>query len=231
MKDLIADDRRSANVLLRVDENSSDVLLKVARKAETWWRSNGPAGFEARVTGIMYEFARSEQAIAYGQIRGLLFVVVTVGAIMIAAFRSARVAGATLIANAVPIVMAFGEMGIFGVSLDAGTVVVGSIAFGIAVDDTIHAVTEYSRLIERGKGTNEALSKSYVYVFPAVVFTTIITATAFLILGFSNFALIRNLGIVTAVVMILCLLADILLLPALLYIVGEGEARNIRRAG
>jgi predicted RND superfamily exporter protein len=229
--DLITDNRRSANVLLRVDENSSDVLLDVAEKAEQWWAHHGSRDFTARTTGVMHEFARSEQAIAFGQIRGLLFVLVTVGAILLGAFRSIGIAAGTLTANAIPIVMAFGAMGLFGIRLDAGTVVVGSIAFGIAVDDTIHAVTEFSREMEMGMSKAEALSIAYFRVFPPVVFTTIIVSAGFLVLGFSNFALIRNLGIVTSVVMVLCLLADVLLLPALLYFFGEkgvATARTLR---
>jgi len=228
IRDLISDDRESANVLLRVDQNSSKVLLEVAEKAERWWARHGVREFTARTTGVMHEFARSEQAIAHGQIRGLLFVLITVGAILIAAFRRLGLAGGTLVANAIPIVMAFGAMGLLGIRIDAGTVVVGSIAFGIAVDDTIHAVTEFSRKIEIGAPKTEALSTSYFRIFPAVVFTTIIVTSGFLVLGFSNFALIRNLGIVTSGVMVLCLLADVLLLPALLYFVGDEAPRNGR---
>jgi predicted RND superfamily exporter protein len=215
-RDLIADDRRSANVLIRVDENSSQVLLEVAKAAERWWARNGVEGFAARTTGVMHEFARSEQAIARGQIRGLVFVLVTVGAILIAAFRSVSMAGATLLANAVPIVMAFGAMGLSGIRIDAGTVVVGCIAFGIAVDDTIHAVTEFSRCIESGLSKEKSLFVAYGRVFPPIVFTTIVISAGFLVLGFSKFALIRNLGVVTSAVMVLCLLADVILLPALL---------------
>jgi predicted RND superfamily exporter protein len=226
IRDLITDDRESANVLLRVNENSSDVLLEVAEKAERWWARHGVRGYAARTTGVMHEFARSEQAIALGQIRGLVFVLVTVGAILIAAFRRFGIAVGTLIANAIPIIMAFGAMGLCGIRIDAGTVVVGSIAFGIAVDDTIHAVTEFSRSIETGASKEEALSISYFRIFPPVVFTTIIVSAGFLVLGFSRFALIRNLGVVTSVVMVLCLLADVLLLPALLYFVGEKASRT-----
>lgn len=221
MQDLVTGDRKSANVLLRVDENSSDVLLKVGEKAEEWWSRNGVSGYDARTTGVMHEFARSEEAIALGQIRGLIFVLLTVGGILVAAFRRIRIVAATLAANVIPIVMVFGGMGLSGIRLDAGTVVVGCIAFGIAVDDTIHTVTEFSRKVESSGSLREAVFRAYSRVLPAVIFTTIIVSAGFLVLGFSNFLLIRNLGLVTSGVMVLCLVAVVMLLPALLSIQRE----------
>jgi hypothetical protein len=68
-------------------------------------------------------------------------------------------------------------------------------------DDTIHAVTEFSRLIERGVPKREAVLPSYLRAFPAVVFTTVIPLTDLPVLRFSKLAPIRNPGAVTSGVM------------------------------
>jgi predicted RND superfamily exporter protein len=223
MSDLITADRTAANVVLRVNQNGSAALLGIAEKAEAWWRRNGISDYEARATGIMYEFARSQDAISLGQIRGLLFVFVSVGLIVLLVFRWFELAIATLAANVIPIAMGFGAMGLLGVPIDAGTVVVGCIAFGIGVDDTIHTATEFSSGIASGNSNHSAILRAYEKVLPAVVFTTVVTATGFVVLGFSSFALIRNLGIVTSAVMVLCLLSDTLLFPSLLSLLGDGS--------
>ncbi len=230
MSDLITADRTAANVVLRVNQNGSAALLGVARNAEEWWEQNGVAGYAARATGIMYEFARSQSAISLGQIRGLLFLFVSVGLIVFLAFRKMGLALATLLTNVIPIAMGFGAMGLLGVAIDAGTVVVGCIAFGIGVDDTIHTATEFSLGIADGISNQEAISGAYVSVLPALFFTTVVTSMGFAVLGFSDFALIRNLGIVTSVVMILCFIADVLLFPPLLSFLGDGR-RDVTVAG
>jgi predicted RND superfamily exporter protein len=49
-----------------------------------------------------------------------------------------------------------------------------------------------------------------------VVLTTATISIGFAVLGASEFTLVRHFGLVTAFVMVVCLLADLLLLPALL---------------
>jgi predicted RND superfamily exporter protein len=215
-RDLISADRASVNVLLRVDNNGSDALLDVAREAESWWQRLGSEGTTARATGIMYEFARAQDAIARGQIQGLGFAVVAVAVILLGILRWPLLAGITLIPNVVPVAMAFGIMGLLEIPLDAGTVVLGSLAVGIAVDDSIHAVTGFHDARSQGYSPRDALHRAYRRVLPPLVYTTIVVALGFAVLGVSGFTLTRSLGVVTAGIMILCLIANLTLLPALL---------------
>jgi len=216
VRDLITADWKAANLLLRVDDNRSGALQDVAKEAERWWAQNGAPGCTARTTGIMFEFARAEDAIAFGQLRGLAFAFLTVAGLLFAIFRSAGLAWIALVPNLVPIAMGFGAMGLLGVPLDAGTVVIGNLAFGIAVDDSIHAVTGFFTRWKAGESTFAALESTYRSVAPPLIYTTALIALGFSVLAFSRFSVIRHLGILTAGLMILCLLADLLLLPALL---------------
>jgi predicted RND superfamily exporter protein len=116
----------------------------------------------------------------------------------------------------IPLGIAFGFMGLVGLPLDAATVCMGSLALGIAVDDTIHVVTRYGEEQRRGASPEQALGRCFGRVLPALVFTTVTIGAGFLVLGISQFTLIRNLGLVTAALVVLCLVADATLLPALL---------------
>ena len=216
VRNLITADWKAANLLLRVDDNRSGALQDVAKEAERWWAENGASGYTARTTGVMYEFARAEDAIAFGQLRGLAFAFLTVAGLLFAIFRSVRLAWIALVPNLVPIAMGFGAMGLLGIPLDAGTVVIGNLAFGIAVDDSIHAVTGFFTRWRAGESTSTALESTYRVVAPPLIYTTALVALGFGVLAFSDFAFIRHLGILTAGLMVLCLLADLLLLPVLL---------------
>jgi predicted RND superfamily exporter protein len=216
MQDFLTADRRFANVPLRADDNGSDALLAVADKANAWWEMNGPPGYTARTTGIMYEFARAENEITMGQLRGLVFALLVIGVILLMIFRSIKLAMIALVPNALPVAMAFGAMGVLGIALDAGTVLVGNLALGIAIDDTIHTVTGYYRQRSKGALPKPALARTFEQVLPPVVFTTVVIALGFAVFGFSTLVFTRHLGLVTSGIMVLCLLADILLLPALL---------------
>jgi uncharacterized protein len=215
-RDLITPDRRTANVVLRVDDNGSGALLTTATALEHWWREHGVPGFRAKTTGIMYEFARSEDTIAWGQIRGLATAFIPIAAVLFAIFRSVRLTIVALIPNVVPIAIAYGAMGLLGVPLDAGTAVLGSLALGIAVDDTIHVAEGYLTYRARSASPSEAMARTYERSLPALCITTGAISIGFLVLAFSEFTFTRNLGVVTSALMLLCFAADLLLFAPLL---------------
>lgn len=219
--DLITPDRSAANIMLRVNDNGSGALVGVGEKLEEWWSANGVSGFGARATGIMHEFGKAEDAIAYGQVRGLVFALIAITLILIAIFRWLGLALVALLPNAIPIAIGFGAMGLMGIPLDAGTVVIGNLAFGIAVDDSIHVVAAFIDRRRTNSNAVDCLTDAYRTVLPPLVFTTLAITSGFLVLALSDFTLIRHLGVLTAVLMLLCLMADVMLLPALLSRLGE----------
>ncbi len=130
-------------------------------------------------------------------------------------FRSVKIALIALIPNLVSTVGILGIMGWMGIALDFMTITIASVAMGIAVDDTIHYVHRY--LEERkGTGSKEAVGQAHRSVGMAIVYTTLIIVTGFLLLVFSNFVPSINFGLLTAISISLALLADLCLLPAIL---------------
>jgi predicted RND superfamily exporter protein len=216
MQDVITEDHMGANILLRVDDNGSDRLVALGDRIERWWVENGPTDYSVETTGLMYEFGRSEEMIAYGQATGLAVALLAIGAVLLFILRIPRHALVALVPNAVPLILAFGLMGILGIALDAATVCLGSLALGIAVDDTIHLMTGYTDLRSSGEKPLVALDRCMTRVLPALVFTTAAIIAGFAVLGLSEFTLIRNLGLVTSGLVFLCLWADLTLLPPLL---------------
>lgn len=224
LEDLISFDRRHANIQLRVDNNGSTHLMRIAEEAAQWWEENGVPDHSILTTGIMYEFARAENEIAYGQLKGLTLALVVISSIIFAIFRWPRLAFVTLIPNAIPLILIFGTMGILGIPLDAGTVLIGGLALGVAVDDTIHITTGFWQRTMRGESSQTALARTFSQVLPAILASTLMISVAFLVLGLSEFTPTRNLGLLTGGIMTLCLLADVTLLAALL--LGPSLDRN-----
>ncbi len=214
--DVITGDRTGANLLLRVDDNGSDRLVALGERIDEWWVANGPDDFRIETTGLMYEFGRSEEQIAWGQAAGLSIALLSIGAVLLLILRVPKSALVALVPNAVPLVITFGAMGLAGIPLDAATVCLGSLALGIAVDDTIHVMTGYTDRRKDGVKPLMALDRCMEDVLPALVFTTISIVAGFAVLALSQFTLIRNLGLVTSGLVFLCLLADMFLLPPLL---------------
>jgi predicted RND superfamily exporter protein/SAM-dependent methyltransferase len=227
--DLITPDRTRANVPLRMNHNGSAHLQRVAQAAERWWQEYGAPGFSASTTGIMFEFSRSEEAITQGQLQGLAMALVAIAFILTSVARSPRIATIALVPNAVPLVVVFGFLGLIGVPLDAGTVCLGSLALGIAVDDTTHIIFRYQDAIALEASPRRALAHAFRAVLPAVVLSTVAISVGFAVLGLSGFTLTRNLGLMTASIVITCMIADATLLPALLAWSGQRKVPSDAR--
>jgi predicted RND superfamily exporter protein len=103
-------------------------------------------------------------------------------------------------------------------------VLIGSIALGIAVDDTVHLLVGYHEGRRAGTPRAQAVEDSLRQSFPAIVQTALVVALGFAVLGLSGFSFIRNLGLVTAGLMVLCLAAELNLLPAML--LGDRDAAS-----
>ncbi len=216
MDDVITGDRSGANMLLRANDNGSDRLVALGERIDRWWAQNRPEDFGVETTGLMYEFGRSEEQIAWGQAAGLSIALISIGVVLLLILRVPKSALVALVPNAVPLVITFGAMGLAGIPLDAATVCLGSLALGIAVDDTIHVMTGYTDRRKAGEKPLMALDGCMEHVLPALVFTTVSIIVGFAVLALSQFTLIRNLGLVTSGLVFLCLLADMFLLPPLL---------------
>lgn len=219
--DVITADRGAANILVRADNNGSRHLLDIAESAEAWWREHGAEGFDAYATGSMFEIARSEEAISLGQTQSLGLDILIIAMVLLVALGSLRLAVLALVPNVLPVGLMFGFMGLTGIPLDLGTVFVSNLAVGIAVDETIHLVTAFRRDRGRGRTPSDALRAAMATVVPALLLTTLVIAAGFLVLALSDFRFTRNLGLLTAAVMFLCVASNVTLLPALLLRYGS----------
>ena len=225
-RDLMASDRSAANVMLRVNNNGSEHLLRLAEEVTRWWKAHGIDSVEVRTTGIMYEFARAQRAIALGQLQGLGLDLATIGLILLAIFRIPKLAVIALIPNVIPLLVVFGFLGGIHSPLDAGTVVVGNLALGIAVDETVFILTAFMIHRSEEDSLEGVLAESFRQVLPALIATTTVVAVGFAVLGVSDFAFTQKLGALTSGVMVVCVVANVTLLPALLLTFGNPRRTN-----
>lgn len=150
-------------------------------------------------------------------IRSLLFAVVIVTLLIMIIFRSLKAALVSLIPNLLPIAFVVGFMSMSNIMLDVGTIMVVSVGLGIAVDDTIHFLSHYFRATREGKSSGAAITETLTSIIVPITVTTISLASAFLIFMMADFMPNYYFGLLIAMVLSIALIADVTLLPALLY--------------
>jgi predicted RND superfamily exporter protein len=121
---------------------------------------------------------------------------------------------AALAPNLGPVVLLLGGMGAFGIALDLATVMVASIVLGLAADDSIHTLARF-RAESRARGARAAVVHRLERTAPAFLLTGAILIAGFGVCALSSFAPIARFGALAAVAIVLALVADLVLLPAL----------------
>ena len=123
----------------------------------------------------------------------------------------------SLIPNLTPIAFGLAFMGIAGINLDPGTVMIGPIALGLVVDDCVHFLFRYRGLVRQGLTVEEACQQTIHSSGRAIVTTSLVLSGGFAILAVGSFIPNIYFGLVTAVVVLVAMVADLVTLPAALH--------------
>jgi predicted RND superfamily exporter protein len=190
-----------------------------ARRNAVLERFLAEAPWSARVdfhqTGMAYLIDRSNERLSGQLIGGLSMAFLLIAAIMALVFRDVRMTLVALLPNTVPLLMVGGFMGFSGIDIKVSTAIIFTIAFGIAVDDTIHMLGKLRIELNKGKPLVLALRRAFLSAGRALIVTTIMLLSGFASLVFSGFASVRYMGLLVGLTLLAALLADLVLLPVL----------------
>ncbi|MGB0680745.1 MAG: MMPL family transporter, partial [Polyangiales bacterium] len=125
-----------------------------------------------------------------------------------------------MLTNLWPVLLMLAGMQWLGIAIDVGTVMVAALTLGIAVDDTLHTLGHY-RSLEARHGPAAAARLSLRRTAPAYLLNALVLAAGFGVCALSDFRPTARFGGVTALGVLLALLADLVLLPALLALAGD----------
>ena len=175
-----------------------------------------PPGFATEVSGNAVLLNRSADGIASNQATQVGFAASAIFVLICGAFRSLRVGAIAMVPNIAPVLIFFGLLGSGIAKLSLPTSLIGSIALGIAIDDTMHFLAAYRAQRELGHDPATAVRHCIRNVGRPIILTSIMLVVGFSMILVSGFATLQEFGYLTAFTMGVCLVTDLLLLPALL---------------
>jgi len=146
----------------------------------------------------------------------LFLALIAISIIMAFLFKSVRLVILSIIPNVIPLLLVAGAMGYFDVGLRLSTMLIFPLAFGIAVDDSIHFLAKYRILKQAGRSTEAAVHQTLRETGKAIFYTSVVLSVGFSIFVFSGFGGNAILGGMTALTLIIALVTNLLLLPALI---------------
>lgn len=205
-----------ANMIVRSRLSGSVEVGAFVDAVQRFAAENLPAELTVRPTGSLVLLNRSSVTVAVSQVRGLWQVFAVILVLMCVMFLSVRVGCLSLIPNIFPVLMLFGVMGWLGIPLNSSTTLIAAISVGIAIDDTLHYLGAFSSELRRTGDQNQAMLNAARTVGAPIVVTSLALAGAFLIVALSNFGSVRDFGKLASMTMVIALVSDLILTPAVL---------------
>lgn len=176
-----------------------------------------PEKYDVTITGTSIVFLNGTKFLIKNLVLSLLLVIILISIFMAWMFNSFRMVVVSIIPNLIPLLLTGAIMGYFGIALKPSTILVFSIAFGISVDDTIHFLAKYRQELLMNnwnirKSVFSALNETGVSMF----YTSVVLFFGFFIFVASDFGGTIALGLLVSITLMLAMLSNLLLLPALL---------------
>lgn len=175
------------------------------------------AHYKVTFTGTSVIFQEGTRFIINGLMESVILAFVLILICMLYLFRSWRMLIISLIPNVIPLVVTAGVMGWVGVPLKPSTVLVFSVALGIAIDVTIRFLVNFKQELPRHDFDISATVKQTIHETGlSIIYTSAILFAGFMIFSFSGFGGTKALGWLTSLTLVVAMITNLTILPALL---------------
>ncbi len=212
----VSSDFDRTRILVRHNISSSDVLNRAVARLREYLDANIDPALRIEITGKSVLSNQAVEEMPQGQLRSLLLVGAVIVGLVSLLFVSLRAGVIALVPNLFPVAILFGVMAVAGIPLNMGTSMVAAIALGICVDDTMHVMSRFHEELKR-HGTREAALATTIRAEAVPIFaTSVALAAGFGVFATSSFQPVVHFGLLSAMVILVALLATFILTPLLL---------------
>ena len=215
-------DKSSVRIVATLENLTTVELRELDHEAKQWLEARLTGGDKLDATGPFVMFAYITHRNIEGMLAGTALAFVLISLSLVVALRSWRLGAVSLLPNLVPPIMAFGVWALLVGEIGLASSVVTATSLGIIVDATVHFLSKYRRArVINGQDAEAAVRYAFSTVGTALWVTTAILVAGFAILSLSSFQINSALGQLTAITLVMALIADFLLLPAVLITVDR----------
>jgi len=210
---LVAEDGRTTRVFGKVEDTGSQVIATKNVALDAWCEANLPEGSTWKVTGTAHLVDVNNASLASDMVGGLGLALIAVALIAGLLFRSGAMVVLCLVTNLLPLAMIAAVMVLMGVDLKVTSGIIFTVAFGIAVDDTIHFLSKLRLQLAQGRTLATAVKRSFLATGKAIVVTSLILCGGFMTLTTSSFLGTFHIGLLISLTLLFAVVADLTFLP------------------
>ena len=176
---------------------------------------------KVKTTGMIPLLINTFSNAVFSSVESYFKAAIAISFMMMLILGSVRIGLLSMIPNLAPIIVGLLLMYIAKIPLDMFTLLIGSIAIGLVVDDTIHFMHNFKRYYLESGDAEQAIEQTFLTTGKAMVITTIVLSLGFFAYLAANMISVQNFGLLTGSVIIFALLSDLLLAPALMVVAAK----------
>ena len=185
-----------------------------------------PKDYKVTLTGHSLVFLKNNDYLLSNLYESLIIEIILIAIVGMALFRSIRIILLSKLPCLIPLVITAGVMGFLDIRFKPSTILIFSIAFGIASDGTVYFLTKYRQELKKGFSAPEAISTAVRETGLSMVYTNIILFFGFIIFAASSFGGTVAMGILVSLTLIVSMCTNLVLLPAILLSI---DSRNTKK--
>ncbi len=175
--------------------------------------------YTVHLTGGSITFLEGSKFIVDGLKQSILWAFLLIALCMLYLFKSVRILFCSLIPNVIPLIVTAGIMGWVGIRLKPSTVLIFSVALGIAIDVTIRFLVNYKQeLPQHNNDVIKTVTETIKHTGLSILYTSMVLIAGFIIFCFSGFGGTQALGWLTSLTLLVATLTNLILLPVLLLV-------------
>lgn len=214
--DYVSADYSTARIIVRHRLSASRDLSRAIAAIREYAQDNIDPALRVHAMGEAVSRVEATDTMVVGQVKSLGLMAVVIWLVISVLFVNAKAGLLAVIPNLFPILALFGAMGFAGIPLDTSTAMIAAIALGICIDDTMHFMARYHQRTRASTDQTQAIKDTIRDEAPAIVATSVALALGFAVFALSSFPPVVNFGLLSALVMVLALIAVFVVLPVLL---------------
>ena len=189
-----------------------------------------PERFDVLMTGSSIIFSKGTDYMLTHLVESILLAVFLISMLRLWQFKDLRIMFISLLPNIVPLIITAGIMGFFDISLKPSTILIFTIAFGLASDQTIYFLTRYQQELKTTDfSTSKVISDTIRETGVSMTHIALVLFFGFGIFTASTFGGTMILGLLLAITLIIALISNLTLLPALLVLLDNRKRKKIAK--
>jgi preprotein translocase subunit SecF len=213
---VVTRDFSKTSIMVRTQLSGSAAVDATLEWIRSYVAQRVPAELRVELTGNLVLLNNTTTDLIDGQVRSLGLALLVIFVVMSLMFLSVRIGFLAILPNVLPILAFFGILGWGGIDLNLGTSLIAAIALGLAIDSTIHYMARLNGELRGETDQAAAIERTLRAVGAPVLYTTTALLLGFLTFSLSSFIPIQTFGIMSSVTLLIALVANLGLLPALL---------------